>query len=176
MRTNYRRLCALLVLALVAPLSTAHTQQKPAFFGRAVVIDGDTIEVSSRRIRLAGIDAPEDEIRCGRHGKAWKCGDDSTAELRRLTEGQEVVCVASYCDPNQRFVAVCLIDKLDIAAEMVRRGWAIDWPKYSGGKYAALQAQAQQARRGLWAEGVELPSELKERMASTLDVKRYRCP
>jgi endonuclease YncB( thermonuclease family) len=145
------------------------------FFGRAAIIDGDTIEVSSRRIRLAGIDAPEDEIRCSRHGKPWNCGDDSTAELRRLTEGREVGCVSIYCDPHGRYVAICLMDGRDIAEEMVRGGWAVDWPKYSNGRYAPVQAEAQQAGRGLWAEGVELPSALKERMASTLDVRRYRC-
>ena len=38
--------------------------------GGASLIDGDTIEVGSERIRLHGIDAPESRQRCRRLGHA----------------------------------------------------------------------------------------------------------
>lgn len=52
-------------------------------------------------------------------------------------------------DVHGRTVAVCRLgDGRDLSAEMVRCGLAIDWPKYSGGKYGDLELP--EARRKLW--------------------------
>lgn len=43
-------------------------------------------------------------------------------------------------DAYGRTVAQCFLpDGRDLSAEMVRMGLAIDWPKFSGGKYAAIE-------------------------------------
>ena len=48
-------------------------------------------------------------------------------------------------------------DGADVNRWMVSQGMAIDWPKYSRGKYAGDQAQARSAKRGLWAGRFEWP-------------------
>ena len=45
--------------------------------GVVSVINGDTIGVHGRRIRLHGIDAPESRQLCRRDGKPWQCGKDA---------------------------------------------------------------------------------------------------
>lgn len=41
-----------------------------------------------------------------------------------------------------RLVVTCFLpDGRDLSAEMVRLGLALDWPKFSGGKYAHLEPE-----------------------------------
>jgi len=48
-----------------------------------------------------------------------------------------------------RVVAECFLpDGRDLAAELVRVGMALDWSKFSGGKYRHLETE--EARRKLW--------------------------
>ena len=67
----------------------------PALFdvtGPARVIDGDTIEVAGERIRLHGIDAPENRQSCEREGVAWLCGAVASQALRMLVGNWPVRC------------------------------------------------------------------------------------
>ena len=52
------RLCALFVLFYLPSLTMAD------FSGSVVVIDGDTIDVGDVRVRIHGIDAPENGQKC----------------------------------------------------------------------------------------------------------------
>ena len=48
-----------------------------------------------------------------------------------------------------RSAATCYLpDGRDLSAEMVKAGMAIDWAKYSGGKYRALEVEG--IRKKLW--------------------------
>jgi endonuclease YncB( thermonuclease family) len=40
---------------------------------------------------------------------------------------------------------------------IVRSGLALDWPRYSKGKYASAQDEAERAGRGVWAGGYVVP-------------------
>jgi len=108
--------------------------------GRCWVIDGDTVVINDVRIRLAGIDAPELDHPWGMKSK-WA--------LVELCRGQ---IVTAHIKPElsyDRVVAECFLpDRRDLAAELVRRGLALDWPKFSGGKYRHLEPP--EARRRLW--------------------------
>ncbi|WP_179298025.1 thermonuclease family protein [Mesorhizobium carmichaelinearum] len=46
-------------------------------------------------------------------------------------------------------VAVCTAGGVDIGEWMVRKGYAVDWPKYSAGFYARAETEARTAKRGL---------------------------
>jgi endonuclease YncB( thermonuclease family) len=108
--------------------------------GRAWVIDGDTIDIAGTRIRLSGIDAPEIDHPYGKNAK-WA--------LVNLCKGQQVRAVFDGDLSHDRTVATCYLpDGRDLSAEMVKQGMAIDWPKFSCGKYAALEVPG--IRRKLW--------------------------
>ncbi len=119
--------------------------------GRARVIDGDTIEIQGKRIRLFGIDAPESRQTCSQFGKPWPCGQKSTFALANLLKKYRINCIERDRDRYQRLVAICYRDNLEINAEMVRQGWAVDYQRYSKGIYSKEETEAKSARRGIWA-------------------------
>ena len=68
---------ALLVAVLVLSAGLAWA----GITGKARIIDGDTLEVGGKRVRLHGIDAPEAKQTCTAHGKTWHCGEEATFAL-----------------------------------------------------------------------------------------------
>lgn len=66
-----------------------------------------------------------------------------------MCKGQIIRAEISEMDAHGRVVAKCnLPDGRDLSAEMVKRGLAIDWPKFSGGVYRSLETP--DARRRMW--------------------------
>lgn len=130
-----RRQPPLVVVTQAPPLLTATVLQ-----GRCWVIDGDTIVIDNVRIRLAGIDAPELDHPWSQKSK-WA--------LVQLCKGQTVTARIKPELSYDRVVAECFLpDGRDLAAELVRGGLALDWPKFSGGKYRHLEQP--DARQKLW--------------------------
>jgi micrococcal nuclease len=108
--------------------------------GSAYVIDGDTVVICKTQIRLYGIDAPEMDHPYGKNAK-WT--------LVALCKGQIIRAEIRELDAHGRTVAQCFLpDGRDLSAEMVKAGMAIDWPKFSSGRYAALEVPG--IRRKLW--------------------------
>ena len=108
--------------------------------GYARIIDGDSIIIRNKQVRLFGIDAPELNHPYGQKAK-WA--------LVRLCKGQKVLATIREVDHHGRIVADCsLEDGTDLSAEMVRQGMAIDWPKFSRGKYRHLEPHG--IRKKLW--------------------------
>ncbi|MGX7896038.1 thermonuclease family protein [Tsuneonella sp. HG222] len=99
--------------------------------GPAVVIDGDTLEVNGKRVRLVGIDAPEASQKCDRAGQSWACGKASSEQLTMLIGGAVVTCSGAEVDQYGRLLAVCSIDGVDINKVMVAQGWATGFRRYS---------------------------------------------
>ena len=119
--------------------------------GRCWVVDGDTIVIDKTHIRLAGIDAPELDHPYGKQAK-WA--------MVQLCKGQTVTARIRPELSYDRVVAECsLPDGRDLAAEMVRAGMALDWPKFSGGKYRHLETP--EARRRLWRADARQRGKLK---------------
>lgn len=152
--------CALALGVLQISLVLAASKPDPArppVAGAAVVIDGDTIEVSGTRIRLEGIDAPETGQSCKRRllGR-WACGMAATAALTRMLEGRTVRCEQRGTDKYGRMLGVCFADGRDINAQMVREGHAWAFVKYSEA-YVAEEARARAERRGIWQAETETP-------------------
>lgn len=125
-------------------------QFRPLVVGQARVVDGDTLQVADTRIRLEGIDAPEAAQTCMRaDGGEWPCGSIASAELERLVRGRTVSCDATGLDKYGRTLAVCRVDGTDINADMVRRGLAWAFVRYSP-RYVGEEALARQAHAGIW--------------------------
>lgn len=108
--------------------------------GRGYVVDGDTVVIRGTTIRLAGIDAPELSHPYGQAAK-WA--------LVGLCKGQDIRADLIGEFSHDRPVATCYLpDGRDLSAEMVRLGHAVDWRKFSGGRYRHLEPQG--VRDRLW--------------------------
>lgn len=130
--------------------------------GRASVIDGDTIEIHGERIRLNGIDAPEATQSCGdQNDKRYRCGAKSAEALSNLLKDSSPTrCDFVERDQYGRFVGDCYrADGASVQAAMVRSGWALDWPRHSGGAFAREQEAASREKAGLWAGKFQPPWE-----------------
>jgi endonuclease YncB( thermonuclease family) len=121
-----------------------------ALSGRARVIDGDTIELSGRHVRLEGIDAPETAQTCGRWLiGTWPCGTAAGDALEKLIGGQTVTCDSRGLDKYGRTLGVCFVAGRDVNAEMVREGYAWAFVKYST-SYVQEEAEARALHIGIW--------------------------
>jgi endonuclease YncB( thermonuclease family) len=168
--------CFFAMLALMAVLPVA---ARADVMGSAVVVDGDTIEISGQRIRLHGIDAPEsDQLceaggkswRCGQlatlalsakiappesdqlceaGGKSWRCGQLATLALSAKIARRPVSCTAKDVDRYQRLVAVCFAGNDELNGWMVAEGWALAYLQLSS-DYADQEHSASAAKKGVW--------------------------
>ncbi|SHH05368.1 thermonuclease family protein [Bradyrhizobium erythrophlei] len=120
--------------------------------GQASIIDGDTLEIHGNRIRLWGIDAPESSQLCrGDDSIQYRCGAKAANELDSFIAGRPVSCIPISLDRYGRTVATCSVQEADLGEWLVRNGLALDWPQYSKGRFGAIQREAEQAGRGIWA-------------------------
>jgi endonuclease YncB( thermonuclease family) len=130
----------------------------PALRGRARIVDADTLEVGSRRVRLFGIDAPEKGQTCERSGTVWACGQAAAAALATLLGDREVLCEGHGSDRNDRLIGLCWAGGTDVSRWMVEQGWAVAYRRFAS-DYADAEDAARLARRGLWAGTFKAPEE-----------------
>lgn len=112
------------------------------------VLDGDTVlilrEGRTTKVRLANIDAPE---------KGQDFGRQSRASLLEMLGKRQVQIDTQAVDQYGRIVGMISVAGRNINQEQVRRGMAWGYSHYHSDKaHLALQSEAQQARRGLWAQ------------------------
>ena len=149
--------------------------------GRASVVDGDTIDIGGKRIRLAGVDAPESGQTCtDGAGLDYACGREAAAELDAfLAASRPTRCSVTDTDRYGRAVSACVrADGADVQDFLVGEGWALDYAAYSGGAYAARQAAAEAANRGVWQGAFVPPWEWREgtRAAPTVEAEAPSAP
>lgn len=139
-------LCALLLICGMA--------QAEQFFTQVIaVIDGDTVLIRRSngllKVRLADIDAPE-------VGQPF--GAESQRALSEMVNGRQVKFVSQAMDKYGRMVAHLSVNGRDVNAEQIREGMAWEYSHYHGNRaLIALQTEAQQGQRGLWATGDATP-------------------
>ena len=128
--------------------------------GRAIVMDGDSLKLGDREIRLHGIDAPEyDQVCHDRDGEPWRCGRAARDRMKAIVAGAVVSCAGIARDKYGRTLAVCSAGAVgDIGEELVRDGYAVS----SGGGYAAAEAEARAAGLGLWRGTFDTPREWRD--------------
>ena len=143
---------ALVFALLLVFLTIGPASAQDLIVGVASVIDGDTIEIHGERIRLSGIDAPERDRMCAGGVNAYQ---RASLALSDAIVRRTVQCSVSGQDRYGRHVAQCSVGGTDLGEQMVEAGWARDWRRYSGGRYADEEARARAAGRGVW--GLECP-------------------
>ena len=118
--------------------------------GTALIVDGDTITISGNKIRLNGIDTPEQNQTCRKASVTWRCGYEATETLRNWTYTKEVRCVGDTKDRYGRLIANCFVDGYNVNARLVYEGLALAYRKYSK-QYVPEEDKARAAKRGMWA-------------------------
>lgn len=149
------------VLLFSLGLLTHQAAHSDTLYGSVVALsDGDTITVldagkTQHKIRLAGIDAPE---------KKQPFGDRSRQSLASLVFGKNVRVEYSKTDRYGRIVGKVLVNDVDASLEQVKRGLAWHYKAYEREQspvdrvhYAAAEADARRARRGLWQDSSPTP-------------------
>jgi endonuclease YncB( thermonuclease family) len=138
-----------LALALLCSLAFAGAANAAELRGRVVgIADGDTLTLLTDqreqvRIRLAEIDTPE---------RRQPYGDRARQALAALTFGRAVEVEVVDTDRYGRTVGRVRAGAEDVNAELVRRGAAWVYRRYSRDpSLLRLEDDARAARRGLWA-------------------------
>ena len=142
-----RSACAALLVLVLAPAGAQ------AITGEATVVDGDTLVIGTERIRILGIDAPESNQDCG---DGWPCGQEATSAVEDLTRGKSIRCEGDTRDFYGRLIAICYAGSVDIGGDLVRRGLALAYRRYSMA-YVEQEDEARQHGRGMWSGAFVAP-------------------
>ncbi|MDC9700749.1 MAG: thermonuclease family protein [Alphaproteobacteria bacterium] len=119
-------------------------------FGQAKIVDGDSLEIYEKEIRLYGIDAPEMDQWCGIDGE-YSCGHDAKRALIQMIADNPVRCEDLGRDNYDRILAICYVNDVNLNAVLVREGWALAYQRYSM-KFVADESDAKANRRGIWGQ------------------------
>lgn len=116
-------------------------------------VDGDSLIVDGKKIRLVGIDSPEYDQYCKNSaGKKYKCGEKASNYMKKMIangkkQHQKIKCKNYGTDRYNRTLSVCYLGKLNLNAEMVKSGWAV---AYRHDMFKAAESEAKKAKRGVW--------------------------
>ena len=133
--------------------------------GFAKVVDGDTIKINSRKIRLYGIDAPEKKQKCKKtyltisfmsFTKDYMCGELSTQKLIKKINKQKLNCNILDVDRYKRLIGECFKRNINLNSWMVSNGYAVAYRKYSK-KYVSDEINAKNNKLGIWQGKFEMP-------------------
>ena len=133
--------------------------------GFAKVVDGDTIKINSKKIRLYGIDAPEKKQKCKKiyltisfmsFTKDYMCGEVSTKKLIKKINKQKLNCNILDVDRYKRLIGECFKRNINLNSWMVSNGYAVAYRKYSK-KYVSDEINAKNNKLGIWQGKFEMP-------------------
>ena len=139
------------------------SQELEIIEGKAIVVDGDTIKISSEKIRFSGIDAPESYYKgkeqfCLKREEKISCGELSKIFLIEKIGNQKVKCeIEAKTDRYKRKLGECFVEGKSLSRILVKNGYAFDYPRYSKKKYLEEQEYAKANNLGLWDMKFEFP-------------------
>jgi len=141
--------------------------------GLAKIIDGDTVHINSKKIRLEGIDAPEIKQQCKKpflkisaiigfeFNKNYSCGVIAKKKLIDKIDNSKIKCISSSKDRYKRFLATCFKDKINLNKWMVRNGNAVAYKRYSK-DYVRDEAYAKENKLGVWEGSFMMPEKWRK--------------
>ena len=139
--------------------------------GFAKVVDGDTIKINSKKIRLYGIDAPEKKQKCKKtyltisfmsFTKDYMCGEVSTQKLIKKINKQKLNCNILDVDRYKRLIGECFKRNINLNSWMVSNGYAVAYRKYSK-KYVSDEINAKNNKLGIWQGKFEMPWDFRKK-------------
>ncbi len=139
--------------------------------GNAQIIDGDTIKINSKKIRLHGIDAPEFKQKCKKpyltiifftFTKDYPCGKISTQKLQKKINNKVITCKILDIDRYKRLIGECYKRNLNLNSWLVSNGYAVAYRKYSK-KYISNEINAKNEKKGIWQGKFEMPWEFRRK-------------
>ena len=149
----------------------------PAILGVSRVIDGNTLIVNRRIIKLYGIASPDITQTCAdSSGRGYRCGRQALSWLSGWLADNEVKCHILSEDQHGVLTGVCLLGPYDIGAALTNVGWAVADTKQSK-VYVPYQNQAISNRRGLWQGEFYMPwdwQKIKKRKANIKVLKKKK--
>jgi endonuclease YncB( thermonuclease family) len=114
--------------------------------------DGDTCRIQSSgrllKVRFSGIDTPELKQKYGQQARKF---------TEEIVKGKwvDLECEGKSYD---RLTCLVFIEGMNVNAEIVKNGWGYDSPKYSRGRFRAIQEQAKIKKIGVWVSSEKLDS------------------
>jgi endonuclease YncB( thermonuclease family) len=152
-----------LVIAAAGLMTLAESTFAMAFTGSAAIVDGVTLWVGSKEVRIFGVDAPETSQRCRLPKGTWDCATAATNALASMTQDKVVHCVGNEVDQYGRLIAKCSTDQVpDIGAKLVASGLAWAFTRYST-VYSELEKSPRAKRIGIWQSKTQPPWEYRAR-------------
>lgn len=142
----------------------SHLQFSKKFSGTGFVLDGDSIRVGKKEVRLFGVDAPEYKQKClNAKNKEYACGLASRDFLLELAGGKFIECAFSEKDKYDRYLGKCYVDGVSINEELVRNGMAVVYNfTESDPKTDLLEKQAKDKKIGVWQGSFQLPKDYRK--------------
>ena len=137
-------------------------------YGTPRIIDGDTVHINGKKIRLEGIDAPEIKQKCKKPllqissligfqlSKSYPCGFTSTKKLINKIGTSRIKCISSSKDKYKRYLATCYKKNINLNKWMVRNGYAVAYKRYSK-DYMIDEEYARENKLGLWEGSFMMP-------------------
>ncbi len=148
----------------------------PVIYGEAKVINGDTLKINGKYLRLYGIDAPETNQTCANgQGRAYRCGQVAGDWLRSWINGYTLECRIMQQDNHGNMVGTCALGQYDLGAALVNAGWAVAYLKYTD-IYYPYEEEARLQRRGLWEGKFYMPWDWRAQQAQTPSIKIIKAP
>ena len=153
-----------LAILLLSPALTKGAQAEDTLFEIAgpvtvtKVTDGDSLKSGRLRIRLFGIDAPEQKQLCKQaDGTIWACGKAASAAMGDIVAGAaHLRCELLDTDRYGRLVMRCFAGETDIARALVAQGLAVAYRRYSE-DYVDAEDRAAASGRGMWQGPFDMP-------------------
>ena len=160
-------------LIFIITFFLAPTLNGTEIYGTPKIIDGDTVHINTKKIRLEGIDAPEIKQQCKKpflkisaiigfeFNKNYSCGVIAKKKLIDKINNSKIKCITSSKDRYKRFLATCYLDKINLNKWMVRSGNAVAYKRYSK-DYVREEAYAKENKFGMWKGSFIMPEKWRK--------------
>lgn len=164
---------AKILLTLLLTFFLTQILNSAEIYGMPKIIDGDTVHIGNKKIRLEGIDAPEIKQQCKKpfltislrigfqFNKNYSCGTISKRKLIEKIENSKIKCISSTKDRYKRYLATCYKNKINLNKWMVRNGYAVAYKRYSK-DYVRDENYAKENRLGIWEGSFTMPEKWRK--------------